>query len=270
MDLSDCSYGPDNLLEPLAYYTSIFSHQLAGSQGNFTADDSDYLVTVPFNNRHRTLADGTVWPTHILHAPQPSRPLMYQRAGPTCMDSYSLANHTMEISIPRPSAPFPILAMQDNLLQNFFDVCDIPLLRSSPRNHCTTHFEPYHNDHPHKHHGAFLCRWDNDGTLCGDELQASPGDILAHLRQDHGIGIGNKETYRCLWITAHGRCEKQLRFQSFGRHVITHTGIRMKCCRCGTVMSARKDLATKHRNHHPNCFRADFTIIPGCNTEASF
>ncbi|KAG2369278.1 hypothetical protein BDR07DRAFT_760011 [Suillus spraguei] len=265
MDLPDYSSEPDDLLDPLAYHTSIFSHQPAGSDGGFMADDSDHLVTVPFDHRHRTLADGTVWPTHILHAPQPSRPLMYQCAGSTYMDSYSLANH-----IPRPSAPLPILAMQDNLLQNFFDVCDIPPLHSPPRNNCTTHFEPYHNDRSHKHHGAFLCRWDNDGTFCGDELQASPGGILTHLRHDHGIEVGDKKTYRCLWITAHGRCEKQLKFQSLGRHVIKHTGIRMKCSVCGMIVSARKDLTTRHRKYYPNCSQADFIIIPGHNTEVSF
>ncbi|KAG2069604.1 hypothetical protein BDR04DRAFT_673950 [Suillus decipiens] len=269
MDLPDCSSELDDLLEPLAYYTSIFSHQPTGSQGGFMVDDSDHLVTVPCNNRHRTLADSTVWPTHVLQlGPRP----MYQWAGSTYMDSYSLANHTMEISIPRPCAPFPILAMQDNLLQNFnfFDFCGIPPLRSPPRSHCTTHFEPYHSDRTHKHHGTFLCRWDNDGTLCGDELQASPGGILAHLRQDHGIGIGDKKTYRCLWITAQGRCEEELKFQSLGRHVIKHTGIRMKCSVCGMMLSARKDLTTRHRKNYPNCSQADFIFIPGRNTEASF
>jgi hypothetical protein len=172
-------------------------------------------------------------------------------------------------SIPRPSAPPPILDMQDNLLENFPNVCDI-LPPHPPRNHSAIRFEPYHNERPHKHLGSFLCRWDNEGALCGDELQATPKDILTHLRQDHGIGIGNKETYRCLWITAHGRCEEKLRFQSLGRHVIKHTGIRIKCSLCGTTMPARNDLATRHHHRHPNCSQADFIIIPGCNTEASF
>ncbi|KAG1865892.1 hypothetical protein DFJ58DRAFT_154101 [Suillus subalutaceus] len=194
---------------------------------------------------------------------------MYQWPGSTYMDSYSLAsNHTMGMSIPRPSAPPPILAMQDNLLENFPNVCNILPPHPPPRNHGTIRFEPYHKGRPHKHLGAFLCRWNNKGALCGDELRATPKDILAHLRQDHGIVIGNKETYRCLWITAHGQCEEQLRFRSFGRHIIKHTGIRIKCSLCGTTMPARNDLATKHRHHHPNCSQADFIIIPGRNTEA--
>lgn len=271
MDLLDFSPEPDDVLEPFAYCTSISAHQPAGSPDGFvttSTDDSDHLVTVPLEKRYRNVADG---PTHILYAPQPIRPLVYQWSGSTYTDCYSLANHTMGMSTPRPSAPSPILAMQDNLLRNFFGVCHIPLLRSPLRNHCTTRFEPYRNDRQHKHHsGAFLCRWDNKGAPCGDELQATPRGILAHLRQDHGVGIGNKETYRCLWITARGRCEEELKFQSFGRHVIKHTGIRMKCCRCGTTMSARNDLITKHRRRHPNCSQADFVIIPGSDIKAPF
>lgn len=261
MDLPDSSLEPDDPLEPLAYQTSVFAHQPPGSHGGFVG---------PFEDRNSTVADGPVWPTHILHAPQPSRPLMYQRSGSTYMDSYSLENHTMGMSIRRPSAPSPILAMQDDLLENFSDICDIPPPHPPPRNHGTNRFEPYYNDRPHKHHGTFLCRWDNEGTLCGDELQATPKDILAHLRQEHGIGIGNKETYRCLWLTAHGRCEEQLRFQSFGRHVIKHAGIRLKCSLCSATMSARNDLAAKHRRHHPYCSQADFIFIPCRDTEESF
>ncbi|KAG1860808.1 hypothetical protein F4604DRAFT_1127752 [Suillus subluteus] len=194
---------------------------------------------------------------------------MYQWSGSTYIDSYSLANHTMGTSIRRPSAPSHIPVMQDNLLENFPDVCDIPPPHPPPRNHGTNRFEPYYNDRPHKHRGTFLCRWDSEGALCGDELQATPKDILTHLRQDHGIGIGNKEIYPCLWLTAHGRCEEQLRFQSLGRHVIKHAGIRMKCSLCGTTMPARNDLTTRHRHHHPNCSQADFIIIPGRDTEES-
>jgi hypothetical protein len=182
------------------------------------------------------------------------------------MGSYSTTNHTMGMSIFRPSAPSPILTMQGDLLKNF---PGIPPPHPPARNHSTIRFSPYHNVRPHEHH-TFLCRWDNEGALCGDELQATPKDILAHLRQDHGIGIGNEETYRCLWITAHGRCKEKLRFQSFGRHVIKHTGIRIRCSFCGTTMPARNDLATKHRHHHPNCSQADFITILGRNTEESF
>ncbi|KAG1781905.1 hypothetical protein EV702DRAFT_1275376 [Suillus placidus] len=262
MDLPDSSLEPGDLPELLACYTSVSTHQPAGSHSGFVASDhSDHLITVPFENRNRAVVDGFVGPTHILHAPQLSRPLMYQWSGSTYMGSYSLANnHTMGMGIPRPTAPSPILAMQNDLLENFLDVWDIPPPHPPPRNHSTIRFEPYHNDRPHKYHGAFLCRWDNEGSLCGDELQAAPKDILAHLRQDHGIGIGNKETYRCLWITAYGRCEEQLRFQSFGRHIIKHAGIRIKCSLCDMTMPARNDLATRHRHHHPNCSQADFTI----------
>jgi hypothetical protein len=184
------------------------------------------------------------------------------------MDSYSLVNnYTVGMSIPRPSAPSPILEMQHDLLENFPGVHDIPPSHPPPRNHDTVRFEPYHNDRLHKYHGAFLCQWDNEKSFCGDELLATPRDILAHLRQDHGVGIGNQETYRCLWITAHGRCGKQLRFQSFGRHIIKHTGTRIKCSLCDQTMPARNDLATRHRHRHPNCSQADFSIVPGCNTD---
>ncbi|KAG2028442.1 hypothetical protein BDR03DRAFT_939825 [Suillus americanus] len=164
--------------------------------------------------------------------------------------------------------PPPILAMQDNLLENFLDICSI-LPPHPPRNHGTIRFEPYHNDRPHKHLDAFPCQWDNEGALCGDELRATPKGILAHLRQDHGIGTVNSETYRCLWIAAYGQCAEQLKFRSFGRHIIKHTGIRIKCSLCDTTMPARNDLATRHRHHHPNCSQADFIIIPGHNTEVS-
>lgn len=164
------------------------------------------------------------------------------------------------MNIPRPSALIHILQMQDELLANFHDISDNLPLRL-PRD--TSRFEPYHNDRSHKYHGAFLCQWDNEGALCGDELQATPKDIFAHLRQDHGVGISNKETYRCLWITAHGRCEDQLRFQSFGRHIMKHASIRFKCSLCDMTMPARKDSATKHRHENPECFQADFFIIPG-------
>ncbi|KAG1721413.1 hypothetical protein EDB19DRAFT_511473 [Suillus lakei] len=174
----------------------------------------------------------------------------------------------MGMDISRPSAPTPILRMQDGLLETFHNVSDNPPPHLS-RNHGVNRFEPYHNGRPPGHHGAFLCRWDDGGTLCGDELQATPKDILAHLRQDHHIGIGNSETYRCLWITSYGRCEEQLKFQSFGRHIIKHTGIRIKCSVCDTTMPARNDLATRHRHHHPNCSQADFIMVPGHNAQAS-
>lgn len=246
---------PDGLLEPPA-----------GSRGVYVADGSDHLVTVPFEHRHRTVAGGYVWPTYI-QAPQPSHPLVYQWSESTHMSSYALANHTMETNIPRPSAPSPNFALQDNLVENFLDVYDIPPLHPPPRHHRAIRFEPYHNDHLHKHQGSFLCRWDNEGSLCGDELQAVPKDIRGHLRQDHGIGIGNKETYRCLWITARGQCGEQLKSQSFGRHIIKHTGIKIKCSLCDTTMAARNDLATRHRHRHPNCSEADFIIVPGYNTD---
>lgn len=263
MDLPDSSLELGGLLEPLAYYAPVLP---TGSHGAFVAtDDSDHSVTVAFENRNITVADGTI-PTRILHAPQPSCHLMYWRSGSTYMGSYSTMNHTMGMSIFRPSAPSPILTMQGDLFKNF---PGIPPPHPPARNHSTIRFSPYHNVRPHEHH-TFLCRWDNEGALCGDELQATPKDILAHLRQDHGIGIGNEETYRCLWITAHGRCKEKLRFQSFGRHVIKHTGIRIRCSFCGTTMPARNDLATKHRHHHPNCSQADFITILGRNTEESF
>lgn len=269
MDPHDSSLEPGFLLEPLAYHTSVSAHQPTGSHGGFAATDgSDHLVTIPtipFDNRNGTVASGFIWPAHI-HAPQPNRSLMYQWSGSTYMSSYSLANHTMGMSIPRPSAPPPILAMQDDLRRSFPDVCDIPLPHLPPRNHGTIRFEPYHNDHPHNHCGVFLCRWDNEGSLCNDELDATPKDIFTHLRQDHGM-VGNKQTYRCLWITARGRCGEQLRFQSFGRHIIKHAGIRIKCSVCDTTMPARNDLVTRHRHRHPNCSQADFIIVPGRNID---
>ncbi|KAG2153322.1 hypothetical protein DEU56DRAFT_907749 [Suillus clintonianus] len=267
MDPSDAFLNLGGLLGSLAYYTSVSAHQPAGSHVNFVpTDDPDHPTTIPFENRNGT--DGTVWPPYILHAPQPSRPLIHQWSGSTYMDSYSQANNqTMGMSIPRPSAPSPILGMQDGLLENFADVSDNSP-SYPPRSHGFGRFEPYRNAYPHTHHDAFLCRWDNEGILCGDELQATPKDILTHLRQDHHIGIGNKDTYRCHWVTAHGRCEEQLRLQSYGRHIIKHAGIRMKCSICDTTMPARNDLATRHRRRHLNCSQADFMIVPARNTEA--
>ncbi|KAG2159103.1 uncharacterized protein EDB93DRAFT_444577 [Suillus bovinus] len=258
----------DSFPEPgFVCYTS--AHQSAGSRGSFLPiDDSDYLVTVPFESRNRSVAAGFVRPPpHILHAPQSSRPLVYPWTGSTYLDIHWVNNQTAGMSILRPPAPAPIRQMQDDLLENFHEISDnLPL---HPQR-VTSRFEPYHNDRSHNYHGAFLCRWDNEGTLCGDELQATPKIILAHLRQNHGIGIGNKETYGCLWKTAHGCCGDQLRFQSFGRHIIKHTGIRFKCSLCDTIMPARNDSIPRHRHSHPNCSQAEFIIIPGLDSQTSF
>ncbi|KAG1903229.1 uncharacterized protein F5891DRAFT_92493 [Suillus fuscotomentosus] len=249
--------------ESSTYYTSMSAHQPAGPHGGCVPTyDSDHLVAVPFESRNRTVVDGPVSPAHILQAPvapQSSYPLVYPWSGSTYMGFNSANNQIMEMNIPRPSAPIPF--------ENFHDISDnLPFrLRRG-----TSHFETYHNDRSHEYHGAFLCRWDNKGAPCDDELQATPKSILAHLRQDHGIGIGNKETNRCRWITPHGRCNDQLKSQSFGRHIIKHTGIRFKCSLCDTTIPARNDLVTRHRHRHPNCSQADFIIIPGRDSQASF
>ncbi|KAG1903234.1 uncharacterized protein F5891DRAFT_92682 [Suillus fuscotomentosus] len=266
MDSFDSFSEPSDLLEGFEYrYMSVSAYQSAGSHGGFVpTGDSDHLVTVPFESRSRIVVDGLVWPTHILHAPQPSRPLVYPWSGSMYTGFYSTNNQIIGMNIPRPSAPIPALQMRDDLLANFHDISDNLPLRL-PRG--TSRFEPYHNDRSHKYHDAFICQWDNEGALCGDELQATPKDIFAHLRQDHGIGVSNKGTYRCLWITAYGRCEDRLKFQSFGRHIIKHAGIRFKCSLCDMTMPARNDLATQHRHHHPNCSQADFFVI---QSQASF
>lgn len=85
MDLPDSSLEPGDLPELFACCTSVSTHQPARSHGGFVASDhSDHLVTVPFENRNRAVVDDFVT-THILHAPQPSRPLMYQWPGSTYM-----------------------------------------------------------------------------------------------------------------------------------------------------------------------------------------
>ncbi|KAG1721414.1 hypothetical protein EDB19DRAFT_511554 [Suillus lakei] len=224
------------------------------------------------------MSDGLIWPDRIPRAPQPSRPLIYQWSGSTYTggSSSSVNNQTMGTIILRPSAPSPILRVQYNLLENFHAVSDNPPPHSPPChdhlrpcNRSITRFKPYQIDRPHKHHITYLCRWNNEGSLCGHELQVTPKDILAHLREDHGI-VDNKESYRCLWTTAHGCCEENIRFQSFGRHITMHIGIRYKCSVCDTTMSARNDVAVKHCKEYPNCSGAHFMIIPGRDTEVLF
>ncbi|KAG1756536.1 uncharacterized protein EDB91DRAFT_21901 [Suillus paluster] len=173
--------------------------------------------------------------------------------------------NTVGLNISRPQAPRPILAMQGNFLQDFRHIFDDPSPPLPLRTCNNSRFEPYYIGRPNEHHGTFLCRWDNEGTLCGHEVRATSRDVFAHLRENHHIG---KEP-RCLWATPHGRCGKQLRIPSFGRHVMTHVGIRIKCSVCGATM-ARDDIAARHRQQHPNCSQADFETIPGCNTQVPF
>ncbi|KAG1740892.1 uncharacterized protein EDB91DRAFT_1336470, partial [Suillus paluster] len=219
------------LFDDDALNISVSAHQPAGSyfdlvpmalsdESNTNIPLDDYLLATP--SFEKTVADDSAWHTRVLHAPQPRHPLIYQ----WCHDSpyaYSLMNNQMDVS--RSSAPSPILAMQDNLLENFRNVCDYPRPPVPPHNR-SGRFHPYH---PHEYHSTYFCQWDNEGRLCNHELQATPKDVLAHLREHHRIGVDNKESCRCLWATPHGLCEKQLKIQSFGRHVITHIGIRIKC-----------------------------------------
>ncbi|KAG0699376.1 hypothetical protein DFH29DRAFT_1081325 [Suillus ampliporus] len=259
-----------DLLEALD--ASVSAHQPADSHHNFVpmppSGESnvnimfrdDLLVTPPVEDRNRTVADGSVWLTRVLHAPQPRYP------DSAYVGSYSpVENQIIGLSISRPSAPSPILAMQGSLLGNSRDIFDNP----PPPLHLPPHnrgprFHPYDIDRRHEHHSTYLCQWDDEGRLCNHELQATPKDVLAHLREYHRIGIDNNESYHCLWVTPHGLCEKQLKIQSFGRHVITHIGIRIQCSVCGMTVS-RNDCAVKHRRQHPNCSQATFMIIPGGN-----
>ncbi|KAG0699374.1 hypothetical protein DFH29DRAFT_937177 [Suillus ampliporus] len=287
------SSSPYDLLETPAYYTSVSAHQLEGSHYDcvptpfdderyiyseytmyqLTKFDSntniifdDYLAAPPFET---TVADdGPAWFTHVPHAPQHGCALIYQRSESTYMGScLPMDNQTMGLSISRPPAPSPILEMQDNLLKNFRNIVDNPPPHLPPRNRGSGRSHPYDIDRPHEHHGTYLCRWDNGGTLCSHDLQATHKDILAHLREYHHVGV-DKDSCRCLWVTPHGRCEKQLKIQSFARHIVTHIGIRIQCSVCGMTV-ARNDCAVRHRQQHPNCSQADFIIIPGHNGEAS-
>ncbi|KAG2153323.1 hypothetical protein DEU56DRAFT_479126 [Suillus clintonianus] len=210
-----------------------------------------------------------------LHAPQPRHPLIYHWSDFMSTGSYSPMNtQTTELSISRPHVPSPILTMQDNLLSDFHDIIDSSWLSPHlPVCNCNTNrSKPYYIKHPHKHHSTYLCCWDIGGTLCGHEIQVTFKEIFAHLRQHHRIGVDNKGTYRCSWSTPHhdgGCCGKELKTESFGRHIITHIGIRIKCSVCSTTMAARNDLAARHRRECPNCSQADFMIIPGRNPQAS-
>ncbi|KAG0705916.1 hypothetical protein DFH29DRAFT_904299 [Suillus ampliporus] len=256
MDPSDFFLSID-FLEATAYNTSVSAPQRADPLTQLTIFSGDTNT----ENRNRIVTDiGSVRPTPLLHVPQSRGPLIYQPASESMY---------MGLSIPRPPAPSPILAMQDNLLGNFCNIFHNPPPDLPPCNRSRFRFKPYNIYRPHKHLSTFLCRWDNEGTICGHELLATSKDIFAHLRENHHIGVHNKEPCHCLWVAPHGRCDKQLMIQSFGRHIITHLGIRIKCSVCGTVM-ARDDLAARHRQEHPQCSKADSITILGYDTQALF
>ncbi|KAG1740891.1 uncharacterized protein EDB91DRAFT_344863 [Suillus paluster] len=249
---------------PLSCEMCIHSEHL--SYQSMTLDTTtnttlDYGAPLSFENRSITVADGPAYPSHVLHEPQPILRPIYRWYDSAYTGSCSpINNQTVGLSILRPSAPSP---MQDNPLHIHRNVPDNPPSHPPPRNHGPGRFDSYHIERPHKSHSTYLCRWDNEGRLCSHEFQATSKDILAHLREHHRIGVDNKEFCRCLWVTPHGVCKKQLKIQSLGRHVITHIGIRLKCSVCGITM-ARNDCAAKHRKQHPGCSRAHFIEFGHC------
>ncbi|KAG2043754.1 hypothetical protein BDR03DRAFT_330654 [Suillus americanus] len=235
----------------------LLAYQLDDSQdvpmllsGTNTASFNDDLATDPFENRNTIVADVTVWPTHVLHAPQPQRP---------CLEAMYTAfylpvgNQATGLSISRPPAP----------------IFNHPQPRHALRHDSTSCSGSFYIDRPNinEHHTTHPCCWDNEGTPCNHELQVMTKNILAHFRQHHRIDADPEGSFTCSWITPHiGCCGRKLKIDSFSRHIIAHIGIKFRCSVCSKRMAARNDLAAKHRRRHPACSQATFDAIADRHT----
>ncbi|KAG1854135.1 hypothetical protein DFJ58DRAFT_382751 [Suillus subalutaceus] len=212
-----------------------------------TTSFNDDLATGPFENRNIVVADVTVWPTHVLHAPQPQHPCLN-----TIHTAYSpVGNEAIGLSISRPPAP----------------IFNHPQPHRALRYDSTTYSSLSHIDPSTEHHSTHPCRWDNKGTPCSHELQVISKNILAHFHRHHCIDVDPEGSFTCSWIMPHfGCCGKKLKVDSFSRHIITHIGIKLRCSVCSKRMAARNDLVAKHRRDHAACSQATFDTITDCHT----
>ncbi|KAG2369281.1 hypothetical protein BDR07DRAFT_760265 [Suillus spraguei] len=152
------------------------------SSNTNTASFDDYLATDSFENRNTAVADITIWPTHVLHAPQPQHPIV-----DTMSTSYSsVGNEAIGLSISRPPAPIFNYPQPHHTLCYDNTICP----RSS------------HIDRPNINelHSTHPCCWDNEGTPCNHELQVISKDILAHFLQRHRIDVDSEGSFACSWI----------------------------------------------------------------------
>ena len=92
------------------------------------------------------------------------------------------------------------------------------------------------------------CGWLDNGSLCNapypsGDMGCLKHAIAQHLQRAHNLGSSSgKLTLKCKWVG----CSKELKLESFVRHVLTvHLRVATACKGCGTTF-ARSDSLQRH------------------------
>ncbi|KAG1747201.1 uncharacterized protein EDB91DRAFT_73979 [Suillus paluster] len=106
---------------------------------------------------------------------------------------------------------------------------------------------------------VYQCTWDSEHSPCGLFIEATPIDILSHLRQHHGISHNANENLECRWSSC--SADGPLKMGSISRHILKHLGIHFRCTGCELVM-ARDDVVRAHIRRLPGCADAAVQLVP--------
>lgn len=105
---------------------------------------------------------------------------------------------------------------------------------------------------------VYECKWDEQGTRCGQWIEGHAKGIRTHLRNWHAVNGQTKDQVQCKW----SNCTEALKCGSMPRHIKTHLKVTFRCSTCQQSF-AREDCIQTHLRTADECVDSEAITVPG-------